>query len=192
MTPPLYKSTGDNNVTSEVSGKTPQRTPLETAKRVARTSKVERRWGRASLLAIVDPKLSDSAHRLLCLLAAVGVNEPDVPLSYEEIAWAFGCSKRQAIRWMTELVHLGYVTVTKRHNSINVYHIPFLASAAAVSASHACAKCNRSGLKLSRACYCKGCERKMVAETKARMAAAETAIANRLDSLVSQPRKRTA
>lgn len=116
---PLYIRTGVNFATSEVSKLTPQ----IRAKGYARRQEVETAFGRTPLIATVDGRLSDRGLRVLSLLAVRALKTRRIAVSFDEVAFAIGCSRSTAIRSLGELQELGYIRADKRHNCRNVYEL---------------------------------------------------------------------
>lgn len=113
----LYKETGVKFDTSEVANLLPR------ARDFTGKQKVELAFGKAPLLATVDERLSDKAHRVLCLLAVRAVKTRRVIVGFNEVAYAINCSRSTAIRSINELQRLGYIRSDRRHNCRNAYEL---------------------------------------------------------------------
>ena len=145
-------------------------TPQERAKLFLGRADVSHCFGRSPIVATVDVHLSDGAHRALSLLASKALSTNAISLSYEEIAWAFGCSRSKAIRLMKELEKSRYVGVRRGHNKCNFYTLEGdvfskLEHVDNVSTVHGpeaatflrCAKCARPCRGLGREGWCRTC-----------------------------------
>lgn len=78
-------------------------------------------YGKSPLLSIINPAISDPAHRLLALLAVPGIGES--VLSVEDIVSLMRWSARKVKYRLAELRRLGIVEVSRAPNKPNAYRI---------------------------------------------------------------------
>src|SRR5580700_11167235 len=107
----VYKYTGVNSDTPEVSNLTPQ------------TATITRRepHGMVPGSVIHDHELSDKAVRAYGALALKGHGAREVEMDYPEMRAHLKTSESTAKRAVAELVRRNHVSVSRRHNSANVY-----------------------------------------------------------------------
>lgn len=115
----LYKESGVVHDTPEVSPTTPQ----EMAKRVSGNPNGAERFGRHTLVSVVDGRVCDKAFRVLTLLECCAWDAP-IRLAFEEIAEAVNSSRAQVIRHVKLLETLTYISVKRAHNQRNEYAVP--------------------------------------------------------------------
>lgn len=154
-----YKYTGDRFVTPEVTDLSPQ----NIARRLLNRNNVSKMFGQSPIVAIVDRRLSDRAHRLLTLLSAKRVTDPAITLSFSDMAEVLNCSERKAQRCAAELQALGWVKATKKHNKPNAYEIcipkesietPLLPRRARI---RPCSKCSQKCVPDWKTGWCRSC-----------------------------------
>jgi hypothetical protein len=159
----LYKNGGDQAVTpnrpSDVTGLSPQQG--KTGELLARKD-AALLWGKAPLLSVCDPSLTDRQYRILGLLAVHLWKHSTVSLSYPEIGWAVNCSERQVIRDTKALEFRNYLIIHRRHNSVNEYQLVsevFKAKAGVEPAKRvqSCGACRSQGKRLNRIGICYAC-----------------------------------
>lgn len=80
-------------------------------------------WGRASLLAIVDDRLSDFAFRVRTLFSVPTLSGGPITLRHQEIAVIMSCSESKAKRVVRELIASRYIEVSRKHNCRNAYSL---------------------------------------------------------------------
>ncbi len=143
---------------------------------------VQKIWGKAYLLAIMDANLSDFAFRVLELFAIPTLSGDPVTLSFEQIAEAMSRSERQVKRVVRELEGRKYVAISRQHNCRNAYMlnlavaeieeqpaVPIKASPTLASKPKAllhCANCRRAVAGLDKAAWCRTCRNEVKLDVK--------------------------
>jgi DNA-binding Lrp family transcriptional regulator len=162
----LYKETGVSHDTPGVSPTTPQ----DRARRISGHPKGAERFGRHTLVSVVDGRLSDKAFRLLALLECCAWDAP-IRLAFEEMAEAIDSSRPQVIRHVKALESVGYIAVRRTHNQRNEYSVVGITGTkirgrklevAAPETKPAkelvrCPKCSKNCGGLLKAGWCRGC-----------------------------------
>lgn len=162
----LYKEAGVSHDTPGVSPTTPQ----DLARKVSGSANGAERFGRHTLVSVVDGRVSDKAFRVLALLECCAWDAP-IRLAFEEIAESVNSSRPQVIRHIKALEERGYIAVRRTHNQRNEYSVVGITGMQirgrklevtpevkpAAKELVRCPKCSKNCGGLLKAGWCRGC-----------------------------------